>query len=104
MRNLTDDQFAIYRMGADDALKFKSGSHLLNQDVFKAETAEYRLWVGYDDVTGIYFLDVTFKDRVRNGEVVHVSLEFSNTREALERAFRFVTEHPAPRPYCDVDY
>ena len=87
-----------YRFGHEDALRFHSGSHLMTQDVFKAETAEYRLSISYDDVTG-YWLSVRFKDRGK-----HVDMECQGYGHAMERAMRFVTEHPAPAARCDVDW
>lgn len=102
MLQLTDEQRVIYRNGADDALKFRADPYRdLNQDVFKAETAGWALWLTYDDVTGEYDLRVKFKRPQGDREA---STSFDRFSDAMARTTRFIAEHPAPRPQCFVDY
>ena len=102
MRNLTDEQREIYRWGADDALRFRADPYSdLYQDVFKAETAEYKIRVSYNDPEGCAYLKVNFKNYSTRYDR---EIEYANPRDAIARAIRFVTEHPAPRPVCHVDY
>lgn len=102
MRNLTDEQREIYKWGATDALHFRADPYRdLYQDVFKAETSEYLLRVSYNDPEGAAYLTVKFKNY---GERYDREIEYASAREAIERAIRFVAEHPAPRPCCLVDY
>lgn len=99
-QQMTDDQRAIYRIGGEDALKFRADPYRdLYQDVFKAETAAYKLWVGWSDPEGVAYLKVQFKERARE-----IEMEFASAGEAVHRAIRFVAEHPAPMPWCGVDY
>lgn len=97
---LSERELDVYRWGARDAQTFRADPYRhLYQQVFKAETAEYRLSVDYSDPDGETVLTVKFKDR--NHEC---QMTFSSPGQAIERAIRFVAEHPAPRPCCHVDY
>jgi len=95
----SEQENAAYRRGADDALKFRADPYRdLFQDVFKAETAEYRLSVSYNDPEGLSYLRVEFKGRRT------IKIEYPSAGEAIKRAIIFVSEHPAPQPSCEVDY
>jgi hypothetical protein len=103
--NATEDRLMAFEIGRDSALAFRADPYRdLYQDVFKAETVDYKLSVGYDDVNGETILTVVFKRPNYNACHRRAEMVFSSSREALERAVRFVAEHPAPRPRCYVDY
>jgi hypothetical protein len=103
MLQMTYDQREIYSMGEREALKFRADPYRdLYQDVFKAETADYRLWVGYNDPDGCATLTVELRGESRRHRKIEI--EFADPRQAIERATRFVYQHPAPRPRCHVDY
>lgn len=85
--------------------EFHSGSHLLHQDVLKMETADWRIYVGYDDVDDGVYLTLTLKNRWNaDGERVTRTVHCGTAQKAIERAMRFVAQHPVPEPYCTVDY
>jgi hypothetical protein len=76
----------------------------LYQDVFTAETATWKAYVGYDDVSGEYSLRVEFKRNQIGFRDREARVAFENFSEAMTRLNRFLTEHPTPRPQCFVDY
>ena len=91
--------------------EFRHGSHLLQQDLFKAETPDHHVSVVYDDVEFGILLTVVFKNRwVQSADCPElpwarrVEMQFGDANKAIARALRFLRQHPVPQPYCDVDY
>lgn len=101
----TDDQFAIFQAGAQEARRFHHGAHLIHQDLFKAETPNHRIYIGYDDVEDGVYGSVIFKNRWdADGNQRRVELHFRNAAQAIARMARFLTQNPVPEPRCSVDY
>jgi len=98
-------EHAIFRAGQEAALRFNAGSHLIHQDVFKAESANWKLYVSYDDVEFGNTLTITFKDRWDNdGALKQVTIQCGTAKKGIERALKFIARHPVEEPRCDVDY
>ena len=98
--DLTIEERAIFDLGVRAAAKFSADPYRdLYQDVFKAETSQWKLQITYDDVTGEYYLSVNFKHRDRS-----VDVAFSSHKDVFARVTRFMAKHPAPVPRCLVDY
>ncbi len=78
----------------------------LYQHVFKAETAEYKLTVGYDGVKGETTLRVEFKADCQLSDwpirYCRVKMVYPDRREAIARAIRFVSQHSATLPVCHL--
>jgi hypothetical protein len=102
---LSDHEHSIFRYGYEEGQKFRSRHGDIHQDVFKAETDDYRIYVGYDDVEFGNFLEVTFKNRYdADGCQKKVMVSCGSARKAIIRALEFIEHHPVEEPYCDVDY
>lgn len=98
-------EIAAYREGAEEALRFKANHGDIHQDLFKAETDEHKIYIGYDDVDLGTFLKITFKRRFdREGNVVEVIGHRGRFDTCMARALAFLARHPYEPPYCDVDY
>lgn len=98
-------EIAAYREGAEEALRFKANHGDIHQDLFRAETDQHKLYIGYDDVEFGVFLEITFKQRWdREGNAVKVMVSRGRFNSCLERALDFLSRHPYERPYCNVDY
>lgn len=109
MRNIYDrfneNEMAAYREGQAAALKFNANHGDIRQDLFKAETDDHRIYIGFDDVEEGVFLDVTFKRRYdRDGHQKKVTVGCGRFDNAMQRALAFLIRHPHHRPYCSVDY
>ena len=101
--DITEAQRPIFDMGVQAAQHFRCNEYRdLYQDVFKAETADYKLSLGYDDVDGSYDLQVTFKRHWAGRR--QASVAFDNLDDALARVGRFIEQRPVSRPRCLVDY
>lgn len=98
-------EIAAYREGAEEAIRFRANHGDIHQEIFRAETDDYKLNVGYDDVEFGNFIAVTFKRRFdRDGYCKNVMLSCGSARRAMTRALRFIEQHPVQEPYCSVDY
>jgi uncharacterized lipoprotein NlpE involved in copper resistance len=105
MGMMTTNEIRAYYQGQEDALKFNSRPGDINQTLFKAESADWKLLVGYDDVELGVYLEVTFKNRVdAEGVTKTVTMPMRSMKAAMERATTFMTNHTPDEPYCDVDY
>lgn len=100
-------EISAYREGAEEALRFKANHGDLRQDLFRAETDDYKIYVGYDDVEFGTFVEVTFKgryDRRYPDCLLKVMVCCGTGKKAMARAMRFIAAHPISEPYCSVDY
>src|SRR4051812_761895 len=105
---LNADEHAIFVAGARHAQRFEHGSHLIHQDIFKAETSKHHLYIGYDDVEDGVSLTITFKNRWLKMDTAlpyprKAVMHFRSAGEALERALKFLAKHSVAEPYCTVD-
>jgi hypothetical protein len=98
-------EIAAYREGEQEARRFRANHGDIYQELFKAETDDYQLHVGYDDVELGTYISVTFKRRFdRDGCCKNVMVSCGGARKAIARAVRFIAQHPVEEPYCNVDY
>lgn len=101
----SESEMAAYREGQSDALKFNANHGGIRQALFKAETDDHKIFIGFDDVEEGVFLDVTFKRRYdRDGNQKIITVGRGRFADAMQRAIDFLARHPHHRPYCCVDY
>lgn len=101
----SEREIVAYREGASEAVRFRANHGDIHQDLFRAETDSYKLYIGYDDVDLGNYLNVTFKDRFdKDGCCKVVTVSCGSARIAMARALQFMAAHLVREPYCDVDY
>lgn len=100
-----EKELEAYHQGRDDALRFQANHGEITQELFKAETDDHLVFIGFDDVEHGVYLRVTFKRRFdKAGYVRTVYAGCGRFDSAMMRALDFLARHPHHRPYCSVDY
>lgn len=103
--NLTAEERQIYNQGAEDARRFQQNQGAIYQNIFKAETNDFRFHVGFDDVDLGVYLSVTFKRHfTKDGHPKEAMVSCGTARKAIARVMAFLDRHAPDEPYCDVDY
>lgn len=103
--DLSIDERQFFDMGRDEALRFRRNQGGIYQTIFKAETEDYKLQVGYDDVDFGVYIAVTFKRRFdRDGAEKNVMVPCGTAKQGIARIAAFLERHPPEEPYCAVDY
>lgn len=100
-------EIEIYREGQEDAQRayFRPDHGDIRQDLFRAETNDHKVFIGFDDVEFGVYLEVTFKRRFdRDHNAVKVMVGRGRFDSAMARALDFLSRHPHHRPHCSVDY
>lgn len=98
-------EIVAYREGQDEALRFKANHGDIHQDLFRAETDDHKVYIGFDDVEFGIFLEITFKRRFdRDGALKTIMAGRGRFDTTMARALDFLARHPHHKPYCSVDY
>lgn len=101
----TEAEFQAYRRGSEDALRFNANPDGILSTLFKAETAEHKFHIGFDDVEFGVYIEVTFKHRYDSEHNFRkVMVGRGRFPSAMARVLDFLSRHPHHEPYCSVDY